>query len=519
MFFRLPHFMIAAGNHVRSGEKMSRRHFMGVIAAGAIGSSFVCAGKRSLAGASPAKSRQPDELTNLTLSEAAAAVRKRRVSPVELTEACLARIEQLNPRLNAFITVTAEAALAEARAAEASIHAKRWLGPLHGIPIALKDLIDTAGVRTTAASAVFQDRIPQGDAQVVRRLKAAGAVVLGKLNLHEFAYGASGLISHYGAVRNPWSPAHMAGGSSSGSAAAVAAGLCFGALGTDTGGSIRLPSALCGTVGLKPTYGRVSCQGVIPLARSLDHVGPMTRTVLDATLVLQAIAGYDTEDTATQDVPVPDFTHTWGRNVASLRLGLPSGFFADLDPEIRIRVSEAITVLQSLTTNTREVPWTLDPDSTVQKAEAYAFHAETIANHPELYSPETLWRLRSGQHITAPEYIEAKRKQAQLQREMGRLFSTVDLLVMPTVPVATPLVADLHPGEQGNLRKTELATLRNTRPFNLSGLPAISVPCGFTASGLPVGLQIAGPPWGEAAVLRLAYAYEQATEWHRHRPA
>jgi aspartyl-tRNA(Asn)/glutamyl-tRNA(Gln) amidotransferase subunit A len=460
-----------------------------------------------------------DRLTNLTLLEASEAVRGKQVSPVELTQACLARIEELDPKLNAFITITKESALAEARAAEAEIHRGHWLGPLHGIPIALKDLVDVAGVKTTAASALFKDRVAQQDAHVVRRLKDAGAVLLGKLNLHECAFGASGLISYYGAAQNPWNREYVTGGSSSGSAVAVATGMCFGALGTDTGGSIRIPSAMCGIVGLKPTFGRVSCRGVLPLAWSLDHVGPMARTVADAAVMLQAIAGYDSEDTATQDIPVPDYHVALGEPVSSLRLGLPEDLFADVDPEIQARVNEAFAVLRRLTAETRDVELTIDPDNTVQRAEAYACHADNIANHPELYCAETLWRLRSGASITAPAYIEARRKQDQLKRDVKKVFADVDALVMPTVPVTTPVISQLQPGEQGTLRKAELATLRNTRPFNVTGLQAISVPCGFTKAGLPVGLQIAGPPWGETVVLRLAHAYEQTAGWHERRPA
>jgi aspartyl-tRNA(Asn)/glutamyl-tRNA(Gln) amidotransferase subunit A len=505
-------------NETSARDEFSRRHFLQVVMPGAFGSVILSSGIESVAEASARKMTHPDQLTSLTLSEAAAAVRRKAVSPVELTRACLAQVEQLNPKFNAFITITAESALAEARTAEAEIHAGHWRGPLHGIPIALKDLIDTAGVKTTAASAVFQDRIPQEDAQVVKRLKGAGAVLLGKLNLQECAYGASGLISYYGVVRNPWNPDHIAGGSSSGSAVAVATGMCFGALGTDTGGSIRQPSSLCGTVGLKPSYGRVSCRGVIPLAWSLDHVGPLTRTVTDAVLMLQAISGYDPEDIATQDISVPDFSRVVEKGVSSLHIGFPSEFYEDLDPEIRARVSEALEVVRHLTAGAREVALRIDPDSTMQKAEAYACHADKIAKNPDLYSPETLWRLRSGENITASAYIQARRKQDQSKRSITKLFTDVDLLVMPTVAIATPLIADLHPGEQGNMRKVELATLRNTRPFNISGLPAISVPCGFTDAGLPVGLQIAGPLWGEAVVLRLAHAYEQATDWHKRHP-
>jgi aspartyl-tRNA(Asn)/glutamyl-tRNA(Gln) amidotransferase subunit A len=464
-------------NQTGSHDEFSRRYFLQVVMPGAFGSAILASGIQSVAEASARKMIQPDQLTSLTLSEAAQAVRHKAISPVELTRACLTRVEQLNPKFNAFITITADSALAEARAAEAEIHAGHWRGPLHGIPVALKDLIDTAGVKTTAASALFQDRIPQQDAQVVRKLKAAGAVLLGKLNLQECAYGASGLISNYGVVRNPWNLDRIAGGSSSGSAVAGATGMCFGALGTDTGGSVRQPSSLCGTVGLKPTYGRVSCRGVLPLAPSLDHVGPMTRTVADAALMLQAIAGYDPEDTATQDVPVSNFSAALGKRVSSLRLGLPTEFFAELDPDIRKLVNDAITALTGLAADTRDVALTIDPDNTIQKAEAYACHADNIAKRPELYSPETLWRLRSGENITAPAYIQARRKQDQLKREVSKLFENVDVLVMPTVPVDTPLSADLQQGEQGNMRKVELATLRNTRPFNFYGLPAISIPC------------------------------------------
>jgi aspartyl-tRNA(Asn)/glutamyl-tRNA(Gln) amidotransferase subunit A len=244
----------------------------------------------------------------------------------------------------------------------------------------------------------------------------------------------------------------------------------------------------------------------------------MTRTVGDAALLLQAMAGYDPADTATQDIPVPDYHRALGESVSSLRIGLPSAFFADLDPEIQARVNEAIAVLRRLTAETREVTLEIDPDNTVQKAEAYANHADNLAKHPELYSPETLWRLRSGAGITASAYIDARRKQDLLKRKVKEVFEDVDALVMPTVPVSTPVIADLHPGEQGTLRKAELATLRNTRPFNLNGLPAVSVPCGFTSAGLPDGLQIVGPPWGEEVVLRLAHAYEQAAGWYKNLP-
>src|SRR5438309_490857 len=271
----------------------------------------------------------------MAISEISEQVRRRLISPVELTKDCLHKIEKLNPGLNAFITVTAESALAEARAAEAEIQASHWRGPLHGIPIALKDLIDTTGVKTTAASALFKDRVPSEDAEIVRHLKAAGAVFLGKHNLHEFAYGGSSVVSYFGAVHNPWNAEHIAGGSSGGSAAAVAAGLCYAAIGTDTAGSIREPAALCGCVGIKPTYGRVSARGVIPLSWSLDHIGPLTATVADAAVVLQAIAGYDPLDACSADVPVSDYASALGEGTKSLRIGVPRAHFCeDLDDEV-----------------------------------------------------------------------------------------------------------------------------------------------------------------------------------------
>src|SRR5579871_894879 len=284
--------------------------------------------------------------TSFTLAEAAERVRKKAISPVELTNDSLQRIERLNPRLNAFITVTAESALSEARAREAEAQRGRWRGPLHGIPIALKDNIDTAGIRTTAASELFKDRVPSEDAEVVRRLKNAGAIILGKTNLHEFAYGGTSAISYFGPVHNPWALDRIPGGSSGGSAAATAAGLCFGALGTDTAGSVRNPACYCGVVGFKPTYGRVSNRGVVPLSWTLDHVGPLCRTVEDAALMLAAIAGYDEQDPTTINTPVPDYRRMLKVQTPNLRLGLPQRpFFDSLDPEIAKAIDAAIMVL------------------------------------------------------------------------------------------------------------------------------------------------------------------------------
>jgi aspartyl-tRNA(Asn)/glutamyl-tRNA(Gln) amidotransferase subunit A len=456
--------------------------------------------------------------THRTISELAPRLRQKEISPVEIAQACLERVERLNPALNAFITVMAESALAEARAAEAAIARGKWRGPLHGVPIALKDLIDTAGVLTTAASALYKDRVPAQDAEVVRRLRDAGAVIIGKNNLHEFAYGGSSLVSHFGDVRNPWDANRIAGGSSGGSAAAVVADLACAAIGTDTAGSIREPAALCGCVGLKPTYGRVSSRGVIPLSPSLDHVGPLAGSVADAAIVLQAIAGYDRADLTSADVPVVDYAGALTERAKQFRVGVPRAyFFDDLDPEVAAAIEHALRGVQTLVAEVKEVQLNIPTDRTLQAAESYAYHAENIAKNPELYQPETLRRIRTGERVSKEEYIQRRRELEEARRGIGDLFAEVDVLVTPTTPMPAPLIADLKANPEA-LRPAELKLLRNTRPFNVWGLPAISLPCGFTQSGLPIGLQIAGPHWREDLVLRLAHAYEQATAWHKRMP-
>jgi len=500
---------------------LSRRAFVKTALAGAAAGSFVRVGRPIRQAHVPPGGRpQIGELTKLTLSEASELVRSKKVSPVELTQACLSRIEQLNPKVNAFITVTADAALAQAREAESDIQRGRWKGPLHGIPIALKDLVDTAGVRTTAASGLFKDRIPSQDAEIVRRLKAGGAVFLGKLNMHEFAYGGSSVISYFGPVRNPWDPAYSPGGSSGGSAAAVVAELCYGAIGSDTGGSIRMPAAYCGIVGLKPTYGRVSTRGVIPLAWSLDHIGPMTRTAMDAALMLQVIAGYDREDTSSTDTPVQDYAAGLEAKNSSLRISTPRvHFYEGLHPEIQAAIETALSELGKFTSHQHniEIPAPNDAALLILKVEAYAYHREYVTKTPELYQPETLKRIQGGAEISATEYINARRQLDQYRRSISKIFDAVDLVVTPTTPVPPFAISELL-ADLDHLRAKEVLTSPNTRPFNLLGLPTVSVPCGFTSKGLPIGMQITGPPGGEATVLRLAYAYEQATEWHKRKP-
>ena len=449
-----------------------------------------------------------------SIREARVLLHSRQVSPVELTQECLARIEKLNLVLNAFITITADSAMAEARRAETEITRGEWRGPLHGIPLALKDLIDTASIRTTAASAVFKDRVPTEDAEVAHRLKQAGAILLGKQNLHEFAYGGSSLVSYFGDVHNAWNPEHIAGGSSGGSATAVAAGMCYGAIGTDTAGSIREPASLCGVVGLKPTFGAVSTRGVIPLSQSLDHVGTIARTVEDAAIIFQAIA----KET--------DVVQGWGSAspvriedppAHKLRIAVPRKFFCEeLDPEVTSAFEQALSVLSTMS-DISEINLEVPTDRTLQKAESYAYHCEFVRQSPELYQPETLRRIRTGEGISPEDAARCKRELQEARKQIASVFNDVDLLITPTTPTPAPVISELK-ANPDLLRPRELALLRNTRPMNVWGLPAISVPCGFTQSGLPIGLQIIGPHGGESEVLQLAHAYEQATAWHQHLP-
>ncbi|HET8669005.1 MAG TPA: amidase, partial [Terriglobales bacterium] len=372
----------------------------------------------------------------LTLTSASALVQRREVSPVELTQACLRKVQELNPELNAFITVTDQSALEQAHRAEDEIRNGKWRGPLHGIPIALKDLIDTAGVRTTAASALFENRVPEKDAEVVRRLKEAGAVLVGKTNLHEFAYGGSSIISRFGAVRNPRATDRIAGGSSGGSAVAVAAGMCFGAIGTDTAGSIREPAALCGVVGLKPSYGLVSTRGIIPLAWSYDHVGPISRSVSDAALILQAIAGFDAADINSRELPLVDYKAALGSSIKGLRIGVPREVFLEgLDREVDAAFSDALQMLGTITADQREVSVPLEKDRTVANCESYVYHARYLAKSPDLYHPSTLARILAGEKVTAIQYIEGKQKLETTRRAVLDLFTAVDVLVTPTTPV------------------------------------------------------------------------------------
>jgi aspartyl-tRNA(Asn)/glutamyl-tRNA(Gln) amidotransferase subunit A len=491
-----------------TNDSISRRELLAAAAAGAA----LAAG----AGASP-KPTQTDDLTRLTIAEAGKRIASRTLSPIDLTRAYLERIEKLNPRVNAYITVTADAALAQARALEAELASGKNRGPLHGIPIGLKDNIDTAGVLTTAASAVYADRVPSADAPVVTKLRDAGAVFLGKLNMHEFAYGGTCVITHYGPVHNPWNLDVTPGGSSGGSAAAVSARLCAGALGTDTAASIRFPAACCGVVGLKATHGLASIRGIVPLSEMHDHVGPLAHSVEDCALIMDAISGFDPLDPVSIRVERGALVGSVSDPVAMLRIGVPRTPFWQVDPEVAAVVDPALEQLKRMTAGSRDV--TLPEVGyayTVLGAETYEYHAKMVtdATKRALYSPITLMRIESAKDTSAVDYIAARRRMTIARNTIADLFANVDVLVTPTFMRTPPTIAAALAGPPD-----EGVMIRNTLPYDVLGLPTISVPCGFTGGGMPVGVQITGPRLGEARVYALAHAYEQATDWHRREPA
>jgi aspartyl-tRNA(Asn)/glutamyl-tRNA(Gln) amidotransferase subunit A len=462
----------------------------------------------------------PDmELTSLRLSEASELIARGALSPVELVHAHLERIERLDGRLNSFITITAEAALQRARQAEQALRRlAKPPSPLYGIPIALKDLYETKGVRTTAGSKFFSDYIPGTNAVVVEKLETAGAILLGKLNMHEIALGVTNVNPHYGACRNPWSLDRISGGSSGGSAVALAASLCMGALGTDTGGSIRIPSSLCGVVGLKPTYGRVSLRGVIPLSWNLDHPGPMARRVRDAALLLQVIAGFDPDDPCSVNVPVEDYGAQLRQGIRGWRVALAEDdYFSQTDAQVLRAVLLAAEVFGQLGARVSKVAFPGAHQAALANgllvvSDAAAFHQERLRNQFTGFGVDVLERLQTGAALPLSDYIQARRTQTLMRRQFERFFDAYDILLTPTTPVAATMIEGHDAVEQARL------LTRYTAPFNLAGLPAVSLPCGFTSEGLPIGLQIIARPWAEAALLRAAYAFEQATDWHDQKP-
>jgi aspartyl-tRNA(Asn)/glutamyl-tRNA(Gln) amidotransferase subunit A len=488
---------------------------------------FLAAGLCAAAAARISRADTPGDLAALTLKQASERIRFRKVSPVELTEACLARIQTYNPKTNAWITVMRESALIDAKALESEQMAGRFRGPLHGIPIGLKDNIDTAGVRTTAGSKTLAGNFPTADAEVVQRLKAAGAVLVGKCNMHIFAAGATSAVSYYGPVRNPWNLELIAGGSSGGSAAAVAVENCYAALGTDTGGSIRTPSAMCGVVGFKPTYGRVSIRGIVPLTWSLDHCGPIARTVADTAMVLQVIAGYDRLDLQSIDYPVPDYSKGIGAPVSQFRIGVPPMFYDSLDEDVARAMENAIALLSKMTKGSKEVelPSILGTGANSEggvyrEALGSGFVRSELAAADGGGGAGRGGGGGGGGGARAVDYIREWRALRLVRRTVDdEVFrkQEVDLLITPTIREVPWSIED-ELGRAANARPRNPKP-GNTRSLDDYGLPTITLPCGFSKAGLPIGLQISGPNLGEVNVLALAHAYQEATDWHtRMRP-
>jgi len=457
------------------------------------------------------------DLALLPLHAASALIHSRRASSVELVRACLDRITRHDRELGAFITLTSDSALDEARRADADLANGVDRGPLHGIPVALKDLYDTAGVRTTGGSRIFAERVPERDSAVVEKLRTAGAVFLGKLNLHEWALGVTNQNPHFGAACNPWDTSRIPGGSSGGSAIAVASGFGYASPGSDTGGSIRIPAALCGVAGLKPTYGRVSLRGVIPLAWTLDHAGPLARTVADLALTLNAIAGHDPLDPSSVDVSTEDYTAGIEDGTPGVRVVVPTNYFFDeVDPEVDAAVREAAGVLVSLGASVTEATLPRVDLLAAQRAilltDAAAYHREHLRERAADIGADVLSRLRTGQTFTGMDYAQARRDRDELRREWLGVLREHDVILSPTTLIAAP------PRDGQDAVAAAQRLTANTLPFNLTGLPAISVPCGFTRSGLPIGLQLAAGPWRERLLLGVARAYEHATPWHERLP-
>lgn len=463
---------------------------------------------------------KPD-ISKLTISSALELLQNKEFSVLELTETCLQQIANLNADFQAFICPVPELAVRSAMQADVLYNMpslSRAGLSLLGIPIGIKDLINMAGVPTTAGSKFFKENLPGDDAPVVSKLKQSGGVILGKTNLHEIALGVTGVNPHYGAVKNPWDRSRISGGSSSGSAVAVSLGMCLAAIGTDTGGSIRIPASLCGVVGLKPTYGRVSSFGVIPLSWNLDHVGPLTRTVRDAALMLSRIAGYDKLDPASINIPVGNYFEHLEDGVKGWRIAVAKGDYIEAaDTEVLLAVDQAVQVFKDLGAEVNEIDlsWLEQlamANSLMTQADGAAFHRERMAAHPDWFGADVLKRLQDGSACSSSDYASARQTQSEGRRRLELFFDEFVLLLLPTTPITAPLIA-----ETGPIQAARQLT-RFTSPFNLTGLPALSIPCGFTGTGLPVGLQIISKHWGEASILQAGYAFEQAAGWWNRRP-
>ncbi|MDH7499698.1 MAG: amidase [candidate division NC10 bacterium] len=451
-----------------------------------------------------------------TIASLAPRIARREISPVDLVRACLNRIEEQNEAVRALITVCADQALQAAKSAEAEILAGHYRGPLHGIPISLKDLIATQGTRTTAGSRILADWIPQADATIVTQFKKAGAILLGKANLHEFAYGPTGVNPHYGTAQNAWDPGRIPGGSSSGSAASVTHSFCLGSIGTDTGGSVRIPASLMGIVGLKPTYGLVSLKGIVPLAWSLDHAGPMTKSVIDAALMLQAIAGHDPRDPSSPNRPIPDYSQALQGDVKGLRIGLVREYLdSPMEAEVKDGVIASAKGMETLGAKVEEVSlpqlkYAPVVSFLIMASESMAFHRRFMKTRAADYGEDIRVRLGLGQFVLATQYLQAQRVRRLLYRHLREALGRFDLLLTPTLPITAPRIEDREIEVEGKSVDVRLVLTRFTRAFNVTGHPALSLPCGLSPSGLPIGVQLIGRPFAEETLLHFGHAYEQA---------
>ncbi len=457
------------------------------------------------------------DFTRLGISDVVGLIRTGQLSPVEVVQSCLDRIESLNPALNAYLTVMADAALAAAKAAEQAVAAGDTVGPLHGVPVALKDNCEVAGVRLTGGTPFLRDNVATADADIVSRLHRAGAIILGKLNMHEWAIGGTTRNPHYGPCHNPWDPTRIPGGSSGGSGAAVAADLALVTVGTDTGGSVRIPAALNGVCGLRPTMGRISNRGVIPVSWTFDTVGPLARRVEDIARVLQILAGYDPHDLTSIDQPVGDYLAGLNDEVKGWRIGLLGGHFRTEPQSVVVTlITQAARVFEELGAHVEEVEL-VDAEGTIERAsemllaDAAAFHQARLAERTDGFGPDVRARLQIGAQVSGSQYVLARQEQRRWQRQLKQTFERYDLLLAPTCGIPAPLIE-----ESEGVQTTRLLT-RFTYPFSLAQVPVLSVPCGFTQGSLPVGMQLIAPAWAEAVILRAAQAYQQITDWHLRR--
>lgn len=463
------------------------------------------------------------DLANLSARDVATIVRQKKVSAVEVTRATLERIARLNEKLKVFITITAEQALREAEQVDKDVRAGKDK-PLAGVPLAVKDLYETKGVRTTAGSRLLADNVPNHDATAVARLRQVGAVLVGKLSMHEFAFGFTNVNPHYGNCLNPWDVERIPGGSSGGSGAALAASLCLASLGSDTGGSIRLPAALCGVVGLKPTYGRVSRFGALPLSWTMDHVGPMTKRVEDAALMLRVIAGQDAKDETSSKEPAPDYVVELKKRIKGVRLGVPHAHFIEpMDAEVNAAFNEAVHLLEKLGARLVEVTLphldvVLGAHRAIIFSEASTYHEKWLRTRADEYGDDIRALLQTGMFFTATQYLSAQQARRRIIAEWSEIWKKVDALVTPTSPIPAAKIGDATTPLGGEERPLVRVYLDSLLPFNLTGQPALSVPCGFTNNGLPIGLQLVGRSFDESLLLRIGHAYETQTAWHKRQP-